>query len=102
MHLIPWLNQFFSSEIWGHDSKEDSGEIEKNSLDFVNYILGVHRNTTNLAIYGELGVYPLNIDIKTKMILYHLYLKNQENKLLTGALAELQKLNQTGNSSHSC
>ena len=22
----------FSSEIWGHDSKEDSGEIEKNIL----------------------------------------------------------------------
>ena len=35
------------------------------------------------------------------MILYHLYLKNQENKLLTGALAELQKLNQTGNGSRS-
>ena len=58
-------------------------------------------NTTNLAIYGELGVYPLNIAIKTEMILYHLYLKRQENKLLTGALAELQKLNQTGNGSRS-
>ena len=48
----------------------------------------------------SLGVYPLNIDIKTKMILYQLCLKNQENKLLTGALAELQKLNRTGN--YSC
>ena len=35
------------------------------------------------------------------MILYHLYLKNQENELLTGAPAELQKLNQTGNGSRS-
>ena len=26
----------FSSEIWGHDSKEDSGETEKHSLDFVS------------------------------------------------------------------
>ena len=65
-------------------------------------MLGVHRNTTNLAIYGELGIYPLNINIKTKIVLYYLYLKNQENKLLTGALAELQKLNQTGNGSPSC
>ena len=46
-----------------------------------------------------LTIKPLNTDIKTKMILYHLYLKNQENKLLTGALAELQKLNHTGNGS---
>ena len=32
------------------------------------------------------------------MILYQLYLKNQENKLLTGAVAELH---QTGNGSRS-
>ena len=90
-----------SSEIWGHDSKEYSGEIEKTFSRFCKYILGVHRNTTNLAIYGELGICPLNINIKTKMILYHIYLKNQENKLLTGVLAEHQKLNQTGNDSRS-
>ena len=65
----------FSSEIWGHDSKEDSGQIEKTFSRFCKHTLGVHRTTTNLAIYGELGVYPLNIDIKTKMILCHLYLK---------------------------
>ena len=53
----------FFSEIWGHDSKEGSGEIEKTFSGFCKYILGVHRNTTNLAIYGELGVYSLNIDI---------------------------------------
>ena len=35
------------------------------------------------------------------MILYQLCLKNQENILLAGALSELQKLNQTGNGSHS-
>ena len=83
----------FLSEIWDHDSKQDSGEIEKIFSRYCKHILEVHRNTTNLPIYGELGVYPLNIDINTKMILYHLYLKNQENKLPTGALAELHKLN---------
>ena len=59
----------FSSETWGHDSKEDSGEMEKFSR-VCKHILWVHINTTNPAIYGELGVYPLNIDIKTKMISY--------------------------------
>ena len=91
----------FSSEIWRYDSKEDSRETEKTFSRFCKHILEVHRNTTSLAIYGEFGVHSLHIDIKTKMILYNLYLKNQENKLFTGALAEFQKLNQTGNSSHS-
>ena len=35
------------------------------------------------------------------MILNQLCLKNQENRLLAGALAKLQKLNQTGNGSRS-
>ena len=56
----------FSTEIWGHDSTEDSGEIEKSFSRFCKHILGVHRNTTNLAIYGELGVYPLTFGYQNK------------------------------------
>ena len=56
-------------------------------------MLGVHRNTTNLAIHGELGTYPLHIDIKIKMVLYFLYLRDQNNKILSGTLIELQKIN---------
>ena len=29
-------------------------------------MLEVHKNTTNIAIHGELGTYPLHIDIKMK------------------------------------
>ena len=81
--LIPWSSQFYCF------LQKYGVMIQR----FCKYVSGVHRNTTNLAIYGELEVYPLNIDIKTKMILCHLHLKNQESKLLIGALAELQKLN---------
>ena len=56
-------------------------------------MLGVHRNTTNLAIHGELGTYPLHIDIKIKMVLYFLYLRDQDNKILPGTFTELQKMN---------
>ena len=56
----------FSSEIWGHESKEESSEVEKLFSKFCKHLLGVHRNTTNLAIHRELGTYPLHIDIKLK------------------------------------
>ena len=56
-------------------------------------MLGVNKNTTNIAIHGELGTYPLHIDIKVKMVLYFLYLRDQDNKILSGTLTELQKIN---------
>ena len=56
-------------------------------------MLGVHKNTTNIAIHGELGTYSLHIDIKIKLVLYFLYLRDQDNKILSGTLTELQKIN---------
>ena len=61
-------------------------------------MLGVHKNTTNLAIHGELGPYPLHIDIRIKMMLYYLYLRDQNNKILSGTLTELQNMNNGGGS----
>ena len=83
----------FSSEIWGHESKEESSEVEKLFSKFCKHLLGVHKNTTNLAIHGELGTYPLHIDIRIKMMLYYLYLRDQNNKMLSGTLTELQNMN---------
>ena len=62
-------------------------------------MLGVHRNATNLAIHGELATYPLHIDIKIKIVLYFLYLRDQDNKILSGTLTELQKMNSGRSSS---
>ena len=83
----------FSSEIWGHESKEESGEVEKLFSKFCKHLLGVHKNTTNLAIHGELATYPLHIDIRIKMMLYFLYLRDQNNKILSGTITELQNMN---------
>ena len=57
------------------------------------HLLGVHKNTTKIAIHGELGTYPLYIDIKLKMILYFLYLTDQDNNILSGTPAELKNIN---------
>ena len=83
----------FSSEIWAHESKEESSEVEKLFSKFCKHLLAVHKNTTNLVIHGELGTYLLHIDVRIKMMLYYIYLKYQNNKILSGTLTELQNIN---------
>ena len=70
-----------------------SSEVEKLLSKFCKHLLGVHKNTTNIAIHGKLGTYPLHIDIKTKRIVYFLYLRDQDNKILSITLTELQNSN---------
>ena len=48
----------------------------------------MHRNTTNLAIQGELGTFPLLIDVKISMVSYYFYLRQLNNHLITDALIE--------------
>ncbi len=37
-------------------------------MKFLKQVLGVHKNTSNDMVYGELGVFPLDIYIKSRMI----------------------------------
>ena len=60
--------------------KDDPGE--KLHLKFCKRILGVHQKTTNVAIYGELGRYPLFIDEVTQCLKYEDYLLTQTNNPL--------------------
>ena len=58
--------------------------IEKLHLKFLKSILGVHSKATNLAVFGELGRYPLFIDSITRCMKYIQYIETEtENKLLT-------------------
>ena len=45
-------------------------EMEILHLRFLKHILCVHKNTCNDIVYGETGTYPLNIDIKVKVLCY--------------------------------
>lgn len=45
-------------------------EIELLHMKFLKHVLYVHRYTSTDIIYGELGVYPLDITIKCRMINY--------------------------------
>lgn len=57
--------------------------IEKLHLKFCKSILGVHSKSTNLAVYAELGRYPLFIDRITACVKYIQYIETEtENELL--------------------
>ena len=47
-----------------HESKEESSEVGKLFSKFCKHLLGVHKNIINIANHGELGTYPLHINIK--------------------------------------
>lgn len=64
--------------------------LEKLNLSLCRYILSVNKKTSKLALYGELGRYPIYIDIVSSMLKYWTRLENDKtgDKLLSHALAE--------------
>ena len=55
----------YGCEVWGHQ-RVDS--IEKLHLKFLKYVLGVKLSTCNSIVYGELGRFPLIINLKKRII----------------------------------
>jgi hypothetical protein len=61
----------YGCETWGF-RKNDI--IERVHLTFCKLLLHVKTSTPNFMVYGELGRYPIDIDIKVRMISYWLKL----------------------------
>ena len=57
----------YGCEIWGHGNLDI---IERVQLKFLKHILQVKSSTPSSMIYGETGVKPLSIDIKTRIITF--------------------------------
>lgn len=68
----------YGCEIWG-DSKIEI--IERMHLRFCKILLKLNKSTPNLMVYGELGRYPLEVYIKTRMVTYWHKLVTNANKL---------------------
>ncbi len=64
---------------------ENYTETEKLHLKSLKHILGVHRRTTNNMVYGELGRYSSEIQIKKRMIGYW-------ERLIIGKKSKLYKV----------
>ena len=62
----------YGSEIWGTYNylsfeKWDKYDIEKVHLNFCKHLLGVNRSTTNILVRGQLGRYPLKLNIENRI-----------------------------------
>ena len=64
----------YGSEVWGFGN---NSVIERVHMKFCKLLLKVKNSTPNFMIYGELGRYSLEIDIKLRII-------NYWTKLLSG------------------
>ena len=69
----------YASEIWGYSK---SKEIERIHLKFCKQILKVRNTTSSMAVYGELGRYPLFISRYIKIIKYWHKIINTDNIIL--------------------
>ena len=63
----------YGCEIWGF---EDCSIVKRLHLKFCKYILRIKSSTPTFMVYGELGEYPVDIDIKCRMLGFWLKLIN--------------------------
>ena len=61
--ILPILT--YGSEIWGYESLDI---IEKVQNDFLRRITLARKSTPMYMVYGELGRYPVEISIKSRVI----------------------------------
>ena len=69
----------YGCEIWGFTK---SKELERIHLKFLKYILCVKSSTSNMAVYGELGRYPLYISRYVRIIKYWTKVVQTENIII--------------------
>ena len=71
----------YGCEVWGIGNLDT---IERVQLKFYKNILNLKKSTPTFMIYGELGVTPFEIDIKTRILSYWAKLiENKENGILS-------------------
>lgn len=70
---------------------------EKLNIHFSKHILGVSSKSTNIAVMGELGRYPLYIKIISQMLKYYVrIILSKDNTLLAQAMEEMKGLERQG------
>ena len=64
----------YASEVWGFCK---SKKLENIHTKFLKIILGVRKSSSNVAVYGELGRYPLYINRYIRIIKFWFEIKEQ-------------------------
>ena len=73
----------YGAEVWGIYTFTD---LDKLHIKFCKYVLGVKQQTSNAAVLGELGRFPLTTVCKEKAIKYWLKVINSPNSLMHATL----------------
>ena len=73
----------YASEIWGIGNVES---LERVQLKFFKLILNLKKSTPSHMIYGELGILPLEIDIKNRLISFWLKISDPEVDKLSSSI----------------
>ena len=73
--------------------------MEKAHLKFCKFSLGTGKRSSNLAVMGELGRYPIYTDVIVNMFSYLNYLHNSDDVLLNEALLLSKTLSQENKNS---
>ena len=76
----------YGSEIWGFGNLDD---LERIQLKFLKFAFNLKRSTPTYMIYGELGVKPISIDIKTRMISFWSKLLSHEGNQVASSMYQI-------------
>ena len=66
----------YGCEVWGFGNND---VIERVQLKFLKYILNAKNSTPNYIVYGETGVFPLQLDINARIISYWAKINSPES-----------------------
>ncbi len=83
----------YGSEVWGFENIID---IERIHLQFCKNILHLRKSTPNYMVYGELGRFPLSINIKMRMVGFWNRLVSNEHKLSSHLYRLMLSLHNSG------
>lgn len=83
----------YSSEIWGY---ENTSLIENMHIQFCKRLLKVRKSTPNFMVYGELGRFPLYIQIFTRMFNFWCKLVQTQSTLSSCIYSVLYNLHESG------
>ena len=74
----------YATEIWNNYSPID--DIKRVQLRFLKYLLGVKDSTCTLAVYGELGRFPIHLNAVVNIVKYWIRILNcNDNSLVKKA-----------------
>ena len=77
--IKPVMN--YGAEVWNYTISDNNDSLEIIHCKFCKFTLGVSTNSTNLAVYGELGRVPLSIYRKVQVVKYWHRLISENEKL---------------------